>query len=380
MSWLQCCLAHEDAPDKTWTTIFSKCGFNEETKRSLCNKQTKDYIKQSRLQNKAECTEQKQTQWKSTFPVPVCPLLDHRMSKKQWGIDSWAMAGLNKRTPRAGRPTGSRQGLHKVKVRSTCVLGDVTLEKKPECLKRKHMRYAKSPAININQTKFFSHSQKLSQRLLLQVKKRTVQTTKQHALVWFLFLITFSWQANLHQTHGTSDLLAIFIFDAWFQPEVGGRCVNVPISQSLQQRIFWCSLEGPSNRKHKQNKQYISWDPHTDDSWPHISTLQPFISKQLASIESPRWELQEGAGHVRGPVVVAVEGPRWKHDQIVQNSSGTLEMLSASYQFQSMNAWAGRTLYTVTSWHMSQLVCYSNCIPWLHRLYKCETHLSESTP
>ena len=208
-----------------------------------------------------------------------------------------------------------------------------------------------------------------------KVKKRTVLTTKQHALVWFLFLITFCWQANLYQTHGTSDLLAIFIFDAWFQPEVGGRCVNVSMSQSLQQRNFWCSLEGPSNRKHTKNKQNVSWDPHTDDSWPSISTLQPFISKQLASIESPRWELQEGAGHVRGLLVVAVEGPRWKHDQIqqnkcivVQNSSGTLEMLSASYQFQSMNAWAGRTLYTVTSWHMSQLVCYIKYIPWLHRL------------
>ena len=133
-----------------------------------------------------------------------------------------------------------------------------------------------------------------------KVKKRTVQTSKQYALVWFLFLITFSWQANLHQTLGTSDLLAIFIFDAWFQPEVGGRCVNVPISQSLQQRIFWCSLEGPSNRKHKKNKQDISWDPHTDDSWPNISTLQPFISEQLASIEGPCWELREGAGRVKG--------------------------------------------------------------------------------
>lgn len=58
-----------------------------------------------------------------------------------------------------------------------------------------------------------------------------------------------------------------------------------------------------------------------------ISTLQPFISKQLASIEGPCWELQEGASHVREihglrglckltwdvSIGLGSKGPRWKH-------------------------------------------------------------------
>lgn len=223
--------------------------------------QTNEEIKQSRLQNKAECTEQKQTQWRSTFPVPVSPLLDHRMSKKQWGIDSWAMAGLNKKTPRAGRPNGSQQGLDKVQLRSTYVLGDVTLERSQNVSKANKWDMQNHPLStsikpDVSATLINYHS-----AFFYKVKKRTVQTTKQYALVWFLFLITFCWQANLHQTHGTSDLLAIFIFDAWFQPEVGGRCVNVPISQSLQQRICWCSLEGPSNKKtyEKQTRYHLTY-------------------------------------------------------------------------------------------------------------------------